>query len=160
MSLPRGLKLPLAGSALAIASALLAFFEGDRLVPYLDSGGVPTDCRGNTDGVRMGVTRTQAECDAINQRNLLRVTTGVDRLITAPVTVPCRAALYDFAYNAGLGNLRGSTLLRRLNAGDQHGAAAEFDRWVYVRGRDCRLPGSNCAGIVTRRSVERWLCEV
>ena len=38
-------------------------------------------------------------------------------------------ALVSFTYNLGAGNLASSTLLRKLNAGDYAGAAAEFPRW-------------------------------
>jgi lysozyme len=43
-------------------------------------------------------------------------------------------ALVDFAYNTGVGAFKSSTLLRKLNAGDYSGAAAEFKRWIYSRG--------------------------
>lgn len=38
-------------------------------------------------------------------------------------------ALGDFEFNIGIGGFEGSTLLRKLNAGDYQGAADEFPHW-------------------------------
>jgi lysozyme len=50
-------------------------------------------------------------------------------------------------YNLGGGNLRRSTLLRLLNAGDYAGAAKEFDKWNMAGGKVL-------AGLVRRRQAE------
>uniref|UniRef100_UPI00301DB766 lysozyme n=1 Tax=Serratia liquefaciens TaxID=614 RepID=UPI00301DB766 len=49
-----------------------------------------------------------------------------------------------------VGNFRTSTLLKKLNAGDNDGAAQEFGRWIHAGGK--ALPG-----LVRRREVERAL---
>lgn len=59
-------------------------------------------------------------------------------------------ALVSFAYNCGAGALRGSTLLRKLRAGDAAGAAEEFLRWNKSGGR--ALPG-----LTRRRKAESAL---
>lgn len=59
-------------------------------------------------------------------------------------------AIADFAYNAGLGNLKASTLLKRLREGRWEHAQRELRRWVYGGGR--RL-----AGLVLRREAEAAL---
>ncbi|NDV11691.1 lysozyme [Crenobacter caeni] len=59
-------------------------------------------------------------------------------------------ALVSFAYNCGAGALRGSTLLRKLRAGDVAGAAEEFLRWNKAGGREL-------AGLTRRRNAERAL---
>ncbi|MNC91260.1 Lysozyme RrrD [compost metagenome] len=56
----------------------------------------------------------------------------------------------SFAYNVGIGNLRSSTLLRKLNAGDAAGSALEFHRWNRSNGKV--LPG-----LVRRRAAEALL---
>ena len=61
-------------------------------------------------------------------------------------------AFVSLAYNIGSGAFCGSTLVRKLNAGDYAGACAEIDRWVYAGGK--RLPG-----LVKRRAEERARCE-
>jgi lysozyme len=75
---------------------------------------------------------------------------GVMHAVTRRITQGQFDALVSFAFNVGVGALRGSTLLRRLNAGDAAGAANEFQRWSMSAGR--RLPG-----LVRRRAAERAL---
>ncbi|MBM9614727.1 lysozyme [Desulfobulbus rhabdoformis] len=63
-------------------------------------------------------------------------------------------AIADFAYNLGATRLAGSTLRRKINAGDFEGARAELKKWVCGGGRI--LPG-----LVLRREAEaaalrRW----
>jgi lysozyme len=57
------------------------------------------------------------------------------------------AAVADFAYNLGLTRLAGSTLRRRINAGDWEASAVELRKWVRGGGRI--LPG-----LVLRREAE------
>lgn len=59
-------------------------------------------------------------------------------------------ALVDFTFNVGCGAFRGSTLLRKVNAGDMTGAANEFPKWIYAGGKPLR-------GLVKRRADERAL---
>lgn len=54
---------------------------------------------------------------------------GVDAAVTVELTQKEYDMLVDFAFNVGLGNFRGSTLLRKLNEGDKQGAADEFPKW-------------------------------
>jgi lysozyme len=49
------------------------------------------------------------------------------------------AAIIDFAFNLGIGALRISTLLRRLNAEQWDAACTEIKRWNKASGRV--LPG-------------------
>lgn len=72
---------------------------------------------------------------------------GVRRLVVVPLTQGQFDALVSFTFNTGTGNLSGSTLLQKLNAGDYAGASQEFSRWVYSAGRVQ-------AGLVTRRLAE------
>ena len=59
-------------------------------------------------------------------------------------------ALTDFAYNLGVGRYRGSTLRRRVDAGDWDGAREELAKWTRGGGRV--LPG-----LVRRRQAEAVL---
>lgn len=58
-----------------------------------------------------------------------------------------RDALISFTFNLGQGNLRDSTLLKKLNAGDYGAVPAELDKWIKAGGRT--LPG-----LVKRRAGE------
>lgn len=57
------------------------------------------------------------------------------------------AALIDFAYNCGVGNLRNSTLRRKVNAGKWEEVPAEFRKWV-------KGGGKVLSGLVRRREAE------
>jgi lysozyme len=56
-------------------------------------------------------------------------------------------ALISFAFNVGAGNLRSSTLRRKLNAGDRAAVPSELMKWVNSAGK--KLPG-----LVRRRQAE------
>ena len=128
--------------------------DGSRFKPYVCPGGVLTIGWGHTNHSGRPFDRaarwTQDECDAAFDEDMA----GLARRVMALVKVPLKQhqfdALVSFAYNVGLGNLKASTLLRKLNAGDYAGAALEFHRWNRSNGRV--LPG-----LVRRRAAEALL---
>ena len=79
-----------------------------------------------------------------------KLTSKVKSLVKIPATDNMLAALVAFAYNVGIGNFSKSTLLKKLNAADIHGAADEFLRWNKVKGVECN-------GLTRRRRAEREL---
>lgn len=99
-----------------------------------------------------GITRAQAE--ALLRADLIDFAAGVLRRVQVALDDSQFGALVSFAFNAGLGNLGQSTLLRRLNAGDFAGAADQFLVWNKgrVRGVLTELPG-----LTRRRRAERAL---
>lgn len=128
-------------SALALASTLIAGFEGFRPVPYLDSAGIWTIGIGSIRWNGLEVTAatlpvTQAQALAAMSAELAPMAAGVDALVRVPVQAYQSAALYSFVYNVGLSSLASSTLLVRLNAGDYAGAADQFAVWnkAHVNG--------------------------
>ena len=150
-------RLLLVGAPLLIAGT--ASFEGLKLVDYWDklpAKPVATSCYGHTATAKVGTRRDVTECNA-----LLRVdmTTIYGPAVLAAVKVPITQgqldALTDFAYNLGVTKFRNSTLLAKLNAGDYAGASHEFDKWVYVAGKDCRIAANKCGGIPKRRAWEK-----
>lgn len=147
------LKARALAGVLAIAIPLVGYFEGRNLLAYLDPVGIPTICDGITQGVELGQTATDAQCDALLAAELGAAITSVDHLSKHPQPDTRRAGLGSFVYNVGANAFAGSTLLRKLNAGDPAGACAELSRWVYANGR-------KLAGLVKRRQAERQLCEV
>ncbi|ELG7587932.1 lysozyme [Salmonella enterica] len=141
--------------AVAIAAALLGGhdgLEGRRYIPYRDVAGVLTVCDGHTGkDIIPGKRYTDAECDALLDKDLKRVKAQVDPLIKVSIPESERAAFYSFAYNVGTGAFARSTLLKKLNAGDHAGACNELKRWTYAGGRQWK-------GLVTRREIEREVC--
>lgn len=141
--------------AVAIAAAMLGGhdgLEGRRYIPYRDVAGVLTVCDGHTGkDIIPGKRYTDAECDALLDKDLKRVKAQVDPLIKVSIPESERAAFYSFAYNVGTGAFARSTLLKKLNAGDHAGACNELKRWTYAGGRQWK-------GLVTRREIEREVC--
>ncbi len=140
--------------AIDVAAALARRFEGCYLRPYLCPAGVPTIGYGATyyeDGARVTlfdppITRERAEqllLWMVRTRYLpdvIRLCPGIDD--------PLRlAAIIDFTFNLGAGNLGASTLRRRVNAGRWDDVPAELRKWVRAGGRV--LPG-----LVRRREAE------
>lgn len=143
----------------AIATAFVGEKEGLELAAYQDGARVWTICRGHTETARPGMTATHDQCERLFATDLGRRLAEIDRAVTVPMSEPRRAAVASFAFNVGMGNFRGSTFLRRLNAGDP-AACDEILRWIHVGGRDCRDPAAKCRGIVIRREQEAALCRL
>ena len=64
-------------------------------------------------------------------------------------------ALTSWTYNLGVGNLKSSTLLKKLNAGNKSEVPAEMIRWNKANGKVL-------AGLTKRREAEAelWAKEV
>lgn len=124
-------------------------FEACRLVAYWDKlGKVWTVGWGATgDGISSGTVWTQEQADDWLKARYAANAAKINQIVNVQLTQGEFDALCDFAYNAGLGALEGSTLLRLLNAGDYAGAALEFDKWD-------RAGGSVVAGLLRRREAE------
>lgn len=136
---------------------LIAGEEGLKLTAYQDTGGEWTIGYGHLiqPGERYhpyGPVRTitQAEADALFDHDTRIATAAVDQLVRVPLTTSQRDALISFVFNVGVNAFRTSTLLRKLNAGDYAGAAAEFPRWN-------RDNGAVVAGLTERRLREQAL---
>ncbi len=147
--------LALAGAgALAIAVSMIKPLEGLELVPYRDVAGVLTVCYGHTGkDIVEGKTYTEAECEALLDRDLGEVKRQIDPLIKPDLQEATKAALYSFTYNVGVGAFSRSTLLDKLNSGDVHGACKELHRWIYAGGKKWN-------GLITRRQVEDEICSL
>jgi len=160
IKLPRGLVLAVGSSVLAMVLSLVQFFEGVRYDAYRDIGGVWTICYGHTGDVHQGQRATPAQCTAYLTADIQAADQAVKRLIPGPLPITREAALVDFTLNLGQGTLGKSSVRRGLNAGDPVRGCAAISLYHYAAGHDCQAAGSGCAGIVTRRNVERWLCEL
>lgn len=132
---------------LAVLYGLIKRFEGCKLVPYLCPAGIWTAGWGSTGlDVFPGRAWTQAYADARLAQDAERFAVGT--LALCPRLDGDRlAAIADFAYNAGLGRLKSSTLRKRLNAQEFEAAKVELRKWVNAAGR--KLPG-----LIIRRETE------
>ncbi|WP_058962522.1 lysozyme [Type-E symbiont of Plautia stali] len=143
------------GGSLFIATVFLGGkdgVEGRVYEPYKDVAGVWTVCDGHTGGdIVKGRKYTDRECDRLMWSDLQPVKRAVDSLVKVPLGEYQRASLYSFTYNVGTSAFSKSTLLKKLNAGDEAGACEEMRRWVYAGGMKWK-------GLQNRRDMERSLC--
>jgi len=137
-----------------LAAALARRFEGLYLKPYLCPAGVPTLGYGATfyeDGTKVKLTDPPISKERAEALLLWMVRTvflpAVVKLCPVKMTPGQAAALIDFAFNLGAGNLRASTLRRRVNAGQWGDVPTELRKWVMAGGR-------KLAGLVKRREAE------
>jgi lysozyme len=132
--------------------ALLKKFEGCKLKAYRCPAGVWTIGYGHTSAagapeVVQGMTITKAEANDILRRDLVKYEQGVEALVKQPLTQNQFDVLVDFAYNAGIGALKSSTLLKKVNAADFDAVPAELMKWTKGGGKVLR-------GLVARRRAE------
>jgi len=127
---------------------LIKRFEGLKLAAYKDSVGLPTIGYGHTQGVKMGDVITPEQADALLRDDVRTAEMTVSAHVSVSLTQGQFDALVSFVFNLGAGDLLKSTLLRKLNAGDSAGAAAEFPQWDHADGK--ALPG-----LAARRTAEQ-----
>lgn len=140
--------------AVVLAAELCRKFEGLYLRPYLCPAGIPTIGYGATyyeDGAPVTLKDPVINKERAEQLLMWMIRTRylpAVRDLCPTVTSPERlAALVDFAFNLGAGNLKASTLRRKINAGQWDDVPAELRKWVRGGGRV--LPG-----LVKRREAE------
>ena len=142
-------------AALSLSAAALvgiAVHEGYSDQAYIPvKGDVPTIGFGTTDGVRLGDRITPPKALARALTDAQKFEGALKRCVTVPLHQREYDAYVSFSYNVGAGAFCGSTLVKKLNAGDYPGACAELLRWTRAGGRV--LPG-----LVTRRQAEYRQC--
>ncbi|HRD89596.1 MAG TPA: glycoside hydrolase family protein [Accumulibacter sp.] len=94
-------------------------------------------CDGSEPAVfRRGVTEPQGE--ALLVEDMRRAQRAVMSLVKTVLSDGQYAALCDFTYNVGVGNLQRSTLLKVVNADEHHRVPAQLRRWTKAGGREFR----------------------
>jgi lysozyme len=135
---------------------LIKHFEACKLIAYPDpgTGAAPWTCGWGSTGTDIfdGVVWSQAYADQRFLDDSVPFEQAVEKCVLAPLTQAQFDALVSLAYNIGPANLRGSTLMRKLNERDYATAASEFVRWNRAAGQIMR-------GLTRRRYAERALFE-
>ena len=140
---------------------LICSFEGWVPKWYVDPVGIWTCCYGHTDAAgepkyakTKNKTFTKEEGRLILERDLAQYAAHVRGSVHVPLTSDQFGALTSLCYNIGPSNFMGSTLVKRLNAGDYEGAAEQFKRWNKgrVKGKLTELKG-----LTRRRAAEAAL---
>ena len=122
-------------------------FEGKKQVAYQDPAGVWTIGYGHTKGVEKGQLCIEKTCDKFLREDLEEVEEYIDRLVKVELNQNQFDALVAWTFNLGPGNLKESTMLRKLNYGDYESVPDEMRRWN-------KAGGEVLNGLVRRRDAE------
>ena len=139
--------------------ALLKPFEGCKLTAYRCPANICTIGYGHTSAagqpsVMDGMKITQKQAEDILRRDLVKYETYVHDMVQQPLTQHQFDVLVDFVYNEGPGNLKTSTLLKKINVGQFDAVPAELMK--FTKGG-----GKVLAGLVRRRQAEAawWIAD-
>jgi lysozyme len=127
------------------ATAVVKRIEGFFATPYDDNGAVAggtwtigygtiTDAAGKP--VTPNTPRvTEAEAEALLMRDMQHASDSVASLVQPAITLCQAAALISWTYNLGVGNLKSSTMLKRVNAGAMAEVPAQMKLWINQEGK-------------------------
>lgn len=133
--------------------------EGWSAKPYPDTAGHMTIGWGHKIQILTGerfTTITKEQGEALLTADMERTRRGIMTHITRPMNTNQEAAALSLAFNIGVTAFKNSTLLKKWNAGDATGAAAEFLRWNKER-KGGELVANR--GLTARRVKEKTLFE-
>ena len=136
----------------AVGFVAIAGWEGFREEAYIPiAGDVPTIGFGHTAGVRLGDTVTVEQALTLLRGDVREAERGVLSCVKVPLSQGELDAYVSLAFNIGTGAFCGSTLVRKLNAGDYRGACEEIKRWHFSGGK-------SVPGLENRRQAEFEMC--
>ena len=130
--------------------SLIKKFEGCRLEAYYCSGGVLTIGYGHTGGVKETDVITQEEADKLLKGDILKFEQYVSDNVKVDLDQSQFDALVAWTFNLGPGNLRESTMLKKLNDADYASVPFEMRRWN-------KAGGKTLDGLIRRRNAEALL---
>ena len=144
-------------AAMIAMSVLIMPWESVRYKAYVDMAGVLTVCYGHTGAdIAPDKIYTHEECVALLVADTKKHEAYIDRATTRPIPDLTKAAFISFVFNTG--RFKGTTLEKKVNAGDLRGACDQLSRWVYVKGEVVNgLMNRRVLGDATRYS-ERTIC--
>lgn len=138
---------------------LIKKYEGLSLKPYTCPAGLATIGYGATyypNGIKVKLTDkpiSEYQASTMLSNMLRHYEVVVDSYTRDDITQGQFDALVSFAYNCGVGNLKGSTLLKKVNANPNDATIrAEFLKWN-------KGGGKVLAGLTKRRTDEADLYE-
>ncbi|GEM77174.1 lysozyme [Vibrio sagamiensis] len=138
--------------------AHIANLEGCRTKAYQCSANVWTNGLGHTTGVKQGDVVDEAQIAHNFIADVQSAEKVVNRYLNGNVTQAQFDVLVSFVFNLGSNNFKRSTMLKLFNQNQPLKACLEFSRWVYVNGKNCKDPDSQCSGLVKRREIEKQAC--
>lgn len=103
-------------TATELARVLIRHFEGCKLEAYKDQGGVWTIGYGHTVGVKKGDSISYEQAAYYLTQDIAQAFKDMHALVKVPLTAHEQAALISWLFNFGRTKVRGSTLIKKLNA--------------------------------------------
>jgi len=132
--------------------ALIKKFEGCRLKAYRCSANVLTIGYGHTGGVKEDDNISQPEADELLKEDIAKFEEYVNDNVIVELKQYQFDALVAWTFNLGPGNLRESTMLKKLNDADYASVPFEMRRWN-------KAGGKTLDGLIRRRQAEGLLFE-
>ena len=130
------------------AMKLIKKFEGFSSTPYPCAGGYWTIGWGHRIlPSESFLAVTVDEAGALLRQDVEKAERSLRRLVRVPLDGPQEAALTSIIFNVGAAAFQRSALRMKVNRAEHDDVPAEFQRWVWCKGR--KLPG-----LMWRRSVE------
>ena len=137
-------------SAVALVALLLSEGYTDKaIVPV--PGDKQTIGFGTTDGVKAGDTITPPKAVARALSDVQKFEGALKQCVKVPLSQNEYDALISLSYNIGSKAFCGSTLVRKLNAGDYTGACTQILAWDKFNGQPLK-------GLTLRREREYKQC--
>ena len=137
-------------SAAALVSLVMSeSYTSTAVIPV--PGDVPTIGFGTTEGVKLGDKITPPVALQRALMDVQKFEGALKQCVKVPLSQNEYDSLTSLSYNIGSGAFCGSTLVRKLNAGDYAGACLEIKRWERFQGKPLR-------GLTLRREREYQLC--
>jgi lysozyme len=130
--------------------AFIKQWEGCRLDAYQCSAGKWTIGYGHTKTAQPGMKITQGDAERLLVEDLRIYEAALANAVDVTLTDNQFAALVSWTYNIGVGAMRRSTLIKKLNAGDYAAVPLELAKWNKVKGRVV-------SGLSNRRAAEAGL---
>ena len=132
--------------------SLIKKFEGLRLKAYKCSANVLTIGYGHTGGVKETYKITLEEADSLLKKDIAKFEEYVSDNVMVKLNQSQFDALVAWTFNLGPGNLRESTMLKKLNSEDYASVPSEMKRWN-------KAGGKTLDGLIRRRKAESLLFE-
>ena len=132
--------------------ALIKKFEGCELEAYQCAAGIWTIAYGRIKEVKEGNTCTQEQAEAWLDEELHEYESYINDMVEVSLLQNQFDALVAWVYNLGPSNLKSSTLLNVLNAGEYKNVPEQIKRWNKAGGKVLE-------GLIRRREAEALLFE-
>ena len=138
------------GAALLVSVLISEGYRDEAYIPV--PGDVPTIGAGRTEGVHLG-DKTEPVREMVYLLDHLekKYAASVRRCVTVPLYQHEFDAYVSLTYNIGGGAFCGSTLVKKLNAGDYAAACEQILSWNRANGKPLR-------GLTQRRQQEYKKC--